>query len=742
MANLKEEAAGTAGLTPTLPLTMAVLTKEAGPSPVERNTTSMAERQFHTSPETIGSNRAEKSGFQDVAEADRKNFSVQVKEKFSDIFQVGESSCEVLEESVLQNVKEVNVAGRLSLPQSVNFFQSIGAPEFILSVLRDGHFSKFKGPVPPLERKNNGSFYKHENWAIQEVKKWIQEGKVEIVTERPYCVNPLHVVVQPKKKRLILDCSDLNDFIITPKFKLDDYKVALNYFKEKGFLFIYDMRDGYFHVKLHKDFRKYLGFKLLIDGKLVYGQFCVGFLGLSDMPWLFTKIFRVLIKHWRSLHIKSVIYLDDGWNFHKSLVVAREASRHIRSDLLRAGVVWSIKKCVWEPTREVEWLGMVWNAENLTLKISGTRIDKLKASISKLLDWKHFSICQLASVVGQIISLGPVMGNITRLRSRFAQMEIARAESYDISVELTSLVARELVFWLENVVSLNCRSCVQEQAPISIEIKGDASARGCGSFIVNSLVKTARLFSPEEQNLHSTWREMENVRFLIEAMLEHVKGRSVNFLIDNKSAVQIIQNGSMKLLCHDLALKIDNLCKANSIVLNVQWIPRGDNVDADDLSRLADRLDTDDWGLSLQFFQLLNNKFGPFSVDCFANFYNNKVEKFYSLFLTPNTSGVNAFAFDWHRENCLLVPPVAIIGRVLFHLRTCRAKGVLVAPLWKSAYYWPLICSDFQPFIKDVLVVKASNVLVQGRNKNSLLGSDSFSSMMLALQLDCSLTGF
>ena len=710
-----------------------------GNSHVELNTTP-TEAQWSRGMRS--SNNNNKGVSTDVSELARDDHASTVRSKFQDVFEVGKHDCKVLEESELEKVEEVPVTGRLSLPSSVEFFESIGAPDFIVSTLRDGHFSKFNSPVPPIERKNNASFYKHEAWAVEEVKDLIKQKKVEVVKARPYCVNPLHVVIQPKKNRLILDCSILNDYITAPKFKLDDYKVALNFFKEKGWIFVYDFRDGYYHVKMHDDFKQYLGFKLVLDGKLTYCQFKVGFLGLTDLPWLFTKIFRVLIKHWRSLHMQCCIYLDDGWNFHSNREQARVASCHVRSDLLRAGVVWSKKKSFWDPQREVEWLGMIWNAESLTLKISERRINKLKACIDSLLQADSVSVRKLSSFAGQVVSLGPVMGGIPRLRSRFIQMTIASAPSYDTVVGVSLQIVKELVFWKDNVDSLNCRLCAKEQSPVVVVVKGDASATGCGSFIVSSLVKTARLFSQEERVLHSTWRELENVRFSLSAMVKQLQGRNVTFLVDNSSAVQIIQNGSMKESCHKLALDINEFCSKNSIVLNVQWIPRENNKDADELSRMADLLDTDDWGLSSSFFKLLENKFGPFTVDCFGNFYNCKVDKFYSLFLTPGTAGVNAFAFDWHSENCLLVPPVAVIGRVLYHLLACKARGTLVVPFWKSAFYWPLLCHTFRPYIKDLLVVKAANVLVQGRNKNSLLGSESFSSMMLALYMDCSITGF
>ena len=106
----------------------------------------------------------------------------------------------------------------------------------------------------------------------------------------------------------------------------------------------------------------------------------------------------------------------------------------------------------------------------------------------------------------------------------------------------------------------------------------------------------------------------------------------------------------------------------------------------------------------------------------------------------PGSAGVNAFTFDWKGEFSLLVPPVAIVGRVLEHLLRCRAKGVLVVPLWRSAFYWPLLKGFFAQFIKDSLVVKGNKVLVQGRNQNSLLGSKVFVSEVVALLIDCSLS--
>ena len=100
-----------------------------------------------------------------------------------------------------------------------------------MNVLKNGHHPNLIGKVPDYEIKNNGSFHKHTEFAIKEVKRLIELGKVEVLSYKPKCVNPLHVVVQRTKSRLILDCTVLNKFIEVPKIKYEDYRTALNFFQ-------------------------------------------------------------------------------------------------------------------------------------------------------------------------------------------------------------------------------------------------------------------------------------------------------------------------------------------------------------------------------------------------------------------------------------------------------------------------------------------------------------------------------
>ena len=56
--------------------------------------------------------------------------------------------------------------------------------------------------------------------------------------------------------------------------------------------------------------------------------------GLSSAPYLFTKFFRPLVRHWRSLGIHLVLYLDDGAGCEKDFASTQSCSDTVRSDLV------------------------------------------------------------------------------------------------------------------------------------------------------------------------------------------------------------------------------------------------------------------------------------------------------------------------------------------------------------------------------------------------------------------------
>lgn len=90
--------------------------------------------------------------------------------------------------------------------------------------------------------------------------------------------------------------------------------------------------------------------------------------------------------------------------------------------------------------------------------------------------------------------------------------------------------------------------------------------------------------------------------------------KDVKWFTDNQSCVKIVQSGSMKHHLQSLAYNIFKMCVEQKISIDIQWIPRLENEKADFLSNIIDH---DDWGVTVKFFEFINNLFGNFTVDRF-----------------------------------------------------------------------------------------------------------------------------
>ena len=64
------------------------------------------------------------------------------------------------------------------------------------------------------------------------------------------------------------------------------------------------------------------------------------------------------------------------------------------------------------------------------------------------------------------------------------------------------------------------------------------------------------------------------------------------------------------------------------------------------------------------------------------------------FFCQPGTEAVDVFAQNWDGENNWILPPVLQVSRVIAHAGACKAVGTLVIPVWKSSYFWLLLCED------------------------------------------------
>ena len=375
----------------------------------------------------------------------------------------------------------------------------------------------------------------------------------------------------------------------------------------------------------------------------------------------------------------------------------------VRADLTRYGFLNNEEKSLWEPVQVITWLGTVFDTFQGVISVTECRICKLKSSISfiRKVDCKSVNVRDLASVVGQVISLTSCAGSVARIMTRSMYSAVNQKLSWNSEVELTKEAYAELAFWSENVESLNFHC---PWAPLQPPVKfvySDASDHACSSFIDNEHNIFHQNWSPEESSKSSMWRELRTVDLVLSAFAADLQGKKVAWFTDNTSVVSIVYNGSKVTELHSLALSIFNVCALTGISIEMKWIPRSLNCQADLLSRT---IDFDDYTINGDIFHMLDCKWGPHTVDRFACSYNAKLSRYNSRFYQLGAEAVDAFTQNWDCENNWILPLVSQISRVISHARACKAVGTLVIPMWKSSYFWVLLCDDgkhWNAFVHD-----------------------------------------
>ena len=97
-----------------------------------------------------------------------------------------------------------------------------------------------------------------------------------------------------------------------------------------------------------------------------------------------------------------------------------------------------------------------------------------------------------------------------------------------------------------------------------------------------------KMWSVEEAQKSSSYRELKAISLGLESFLLLVKGNTIKWYTNNQSVSRIVEVGSMKEDLQRLALRIFSMCLLNCITLEVDWISRSANDRADFLSRVVD----------------------------------------------------------------------------------------------------------------------------------------------------------
>ncbi|CAI5473187.1 unnamed protein product [Closterium sp. Yama58-4] len=637
--------------------------------------------------------------------------------------------------------KEVTTMGG-RLRQAFAWWASWCESSLILSVISNGYWLPWKALPPPSFRdKNHAGVERHNEFTRSAISDLLSSGAAAIAVgpNAVVCTSPLNVVEQRDKCRLILDLRKVNQHLFIPKFKYEGLVRVAELAQPGDWMFSIDLKSGYHHIDIHPSCWKFLGFHF--DGTDYYFKSLP--FGLATAPFLFTQLIKQLARRWRAQGTRVIPYVDDILflcSSEKDACTIREA---IIRDLRRSGLVINAKNSHLIPIQKLRFLGMELDTQSGRFTIGPERREQLMHTLRVLLTAferrQRIPIRQVARVTGILASMALGLGTTARAFSHQLLELINAAPSWNARIHLTPEARDELDFWLQNFDRFNGAPFHMPHSIDSV-IHVDASAHSWGATLASFPSKNLQGSSPMPYELlttSSTRRELEGVLWALRTFSNQIKGRHVLMRADNQGVFFILRKGGsgkpeLTLLCKFIIAH----CMANEIRLAIEWIPRALNMEADALSKLEDN---DDYSLKLPWFSLLERRWGPHTVDLFANANNAQLSRFFSKVPHPHSTAVNAFSQDWGAEHGFAFPPPHLIPATLRHAKRTSASLTLVIPEWTGASWWPLLRPSPKAWASGITsclhLASGSQCLHVGSHTGAFSGAGLPVSRILALQL-------
>ena len=207
--------------------------------------------------------------------------------------------------------------------------------------------------LPIVELPEPASFENHpmnedeRSFLVQEINNLVASDCVrECKREDLTVINTLKVAKNKEKMRMILDLRYINKHLKSCRFKYEDFCTATNLFEKDGYFFKWNYKSGYHHIDILQEHQKYLGFSMEVEGQVFFFAFAALPFGLSTGPYIFTKVQKPLVRHWRAKGFTIFMYLDDGSGMAKDYQVCLQMSEAIQGDIKRSGFTINHEKSI------------------------------------------------------------------------------------------------------------------------------------------------------------------------------------------------------------------------------------------------------------------------------------------------------------------------------------------------------------------------------------------------------------
>lgn len=522
--------------------------------------------------------------------------------------------------------------------------------------------------------------------------------------------------------RLILNLKELNKFVVYKHFKMDSLKSVTDLMTQGCFMASADIKDAYYTVPIAREHQKFLRFSW--RDKL-YQYTCLPN-GLASAPRVFTKLLKPVFTVLREKGFLSSSYIDDCYLQGDSYKECLDNAIQTVSLLKKLGFYINEEKSILTPSQKLTYLGFELNSLNMTVKLTDSRITKLKLACKKLLEKGQSSIQNLAEVIGLIVSSFPGVeyGPLYYRSLEQDKTQALRENKGNFSglVILSEQSISDLMWWMHNVSSSS--KPISHQEP-DITLQTDASMQGWGG--VRREQKTGGRWSEEEALHHINYLELLAILLAIKSLCANCSESHIRIECDNTTAVCYINSmgGSRSQECNSITKEIWNYCIQHNLWLSATHLPGCENTEADAESRQFN--DRTEWMLDPEIFNLITLKLGNPDIDLFASRLNKQCSSYASWRPDPEAQFVDAFSANWSNFYFYAFPPFSLIGKCLDKIQANMAEGILIVPLWASQCWYPKLLRLLVepplviPHMRTLLTLPGTQQLHPLREKLNLL---------------------
>ena len=185
----------------------------------------------------------------------------------------------------------------------------------------------------------------------QEVDNLLRMGAIEIVPKfDDQFISTFFVVLKKDAPcRPVINLKFLNEYVQYYHLKQENLNFALDLIQPTDYLTKLDLKDAYFHVKIHKDYKTFLCF----PWKGILYCFTVLPFGQASAPRVFTKLLRPISATFIQNGIRCCFYIDDSLMMNQDKLKCKSESLLVTQEMENLGFTINETKSVLIPTQRL-----------------------------------------------------------------------------------------------------------------------------------------------------------------------------------------------------------------------------------------------------------------------------------------------------------------------------------------------------------------------------------------------------